>query len=201
MMREIPRQILYGVLAVTLILFVYGREQRHAGRDTERERVLMSQIATTTAHADSLGIRYTGAVQRGDSLTRLAKALAARRQQSKMALNTVVARADTVATQADHGDQIPYAEFTALLSTVKADRLVSDSLIASLESSVVGLQTAIIVADSLLAARETVIRLQRASLAVLERQAHPPLVSRLLTTGKWVTVGAVGALVWMARPR
>jgi len=201
MMRELPKQIVEWSLVVALVLFLYGREQRHAGRDTERERVLVLQIAATTAHADSLAIRYTSAVQRGDSLGRLTKTLTARRQRSVAALNTVVARADTVATRADHGDQIPYAEFTALLSAVKVDRLASDSLIASLESSVVGLRTAITVADSLLTAQDAVIRVQEESLALLERQAHPPLVSRLLAAGKWVAVGAVGALVWMALPR
>ena len=46
MMREIPKQIFWWVLALVVALFLYGREQRHAGRDMEREQVLRSQSAT-----------------------------------------------------------------------------------------------------------------------------------------------------------
>jgi len=88
----------------------------------------------------------------------------------------------------------------ALVAAVQGERLASDALVASLESSVTGLQAAIVVADSLLLAKDAVIAGQVAALSILERQAHPPILSRLLAAGQWVVVGAVAALAWVAVP-
>ena len=197
MMREIPKQIAYGVLAVALVLFVYGREQRHAGRDTERERVARAQITAAWGRADSLAVRYALATRRGDSLSRLVVATAARRAQAVAVTDGTVARVDTILRALPDTLRPVLA---ALLSAVTLERLASDALVASLESSVVGLRSAIAVADSLLVAKDAVIAGQAAALSSLQRQAHPPILSRLLVAGRWVVVGAVAALAWVAVP-
>lgn len=65
MMRELPKQIIEWSLVVALVLFLYGREQRHAGRDMEQSRSARAQIIAASDRADSLAARYALATRRG----------------------------------------------------------------------------------------------------------------------------------------
>ena len=197
MMRELPKQVIEWSLVVALVLFLYGREQRHAGRDLEQSRSARAQIIAASDRADSLAARYALATRRGDSLSRLVVAAATRRVQAVAATDGTFARVDTILLAVP--DTLRPA-LMALVAAVQVERLASDALVASLESSVTGLQAAIVVADSLLLAKDAVIAGQVAALSILERQAHPPILSRLLAAGQWVVVGAVAALAWVAVP-
>lgn len=197
MMREIPKQIFWWVLALAVALFLYGREQRHAGRDMEREQVLRSQIAITKAHADSVVVDFRHAVHRADSLARLVPVFTARRASAMVRTDSVVVRVDSIFT-AFPDTLRPVIQ--SLLSTVKAERMASDSAIQSLELTVSALQRTIGLADSALVARDAMIRTQAAALVALERRANPPILLRVLSAGRWVLVGAVAALAWVAVP-
>lgn len=197
MMRELPKQIIEWSLVVALVLFLYGREQRHAGRDIEQSRAARAQISAASGRADSLAVRYALAIRRGDSLSRLVVATAARRAQAVAVTDGTVARVDTILRALPDTLRPVLA---ALLSAVTLERLASDALVASLELSVAGLRSAIVVADSLMVAKDAVIAGQAAALSILQRQAHPPMLSRLLAAGQWVVVGAVAALAWVAVP-
>lgn len=122
---------------------------------------------------------------------------ATRRVQAVAATDGTFARVDTILLAVP--DTLRPA-LMALVAAVQVERLASDALVASLESSVAGLRAAIVVADSLLLAKDAVIAGQVAALSILERQAHPPILSRLLAAGQWVVVGAVAALAWVAVP-
>jgi len=195
MMREIPKQIFWWVLALVVALFLYGREQRHAGRDMEREQVLRSQIATTTAHADSVVSQYGRERHRADSLARLIPTLVARRGRAVAATDLGVAQMVAVVPALPDSLQPVVA---SLLAAVKAERLAADSVILSLERTVSALQAAVVSADSALLAKDVVMRSQAAMIVVLQREAHPPLIDRLLSAGRWAVLGAASALVWVA---
>lgn len=194
-MREIPKQIFWWVLALAVALFLYGREQRHAGRDMEREQVLRSQIATTTAHADSVVSQYGRERHRADSLARLIPTFVARRGRAVAATDSVVARVDSILPTIPDTLRPVVA---GLLLSIRTERLASDSLVASLESTVASLQRAVVSADSALLAKDVVMRSQAAMIVVLQRQAHPPLLERLFSAGRWAVLGAASALVWVA---
>ena len=197
MMREIPKQIFWWVLALAVALFLYGREQRHAGRDMEREQVLRSQIAITKAHADSVVVDFHHAVQRADSLARLVPVFTGRRARAVVRTDSAVASVSPLLPMLPDTLQLV---LVSLLASVKVERLASDSVILSLQGTVSALQRAVVSADSALLAKDAVIRNQALAMGVLERLAHPPLVERVLSAGRWVLVGAVVTLIWVAAP-
>ena len=197
MMREIPKQIFWWVLALAVALFLYGREQRHAGRDMEREQVLRAQITTTKAHADSVVVDFHHAVQRADSLARLVPVFTGRRARAVVRTDSAVASVSPLLPMLPDTLQLV---LVSLLASVKVERLASDSVILSLQGTVSALQRAVVSADSALLAKDAVIRNQALAMGVLERLAHPPLVERVLSAGRWVLVGAVVTLIWVAAP-
>ncbi len=173
--------------------------QRAQGRADERERALRAVVTTTLRRADTARTAYRLALRRAEDSERRVRALRASRGRAVASTDSALARVDSVLPMSLLPDSLA-ATVRTLMATVRAERLVSDSVILSLEQTVALKDSALTAADSVISAQASVIASQVELVRVLDRKAHPSLVSRTLSFARHAAIGAaVMAVVMVTR--
>ena len=173
--------------AALLLLLDYGLSQRRLGEMVEQERALRVRLTGASRRADSLEAGYRRAVARADTSESRARAAVARRDRVVVATDSAIARADLVLPSLPDTARSVFAD---LLSSVRAERLASDSAIAGLSATLALKDAAIVASDSAIAQLHRQIAVQDSVMRILDRQAHPGFLRRVRSFAGHAAVGA-----------
>lgn len=176
------------LLAACLVLgYCYGAERADGAKREARITALRHRADSLDAISASRQAEYARTRSRADSLAASARVRVVYRDRAVASTDSALARVDSLLpTLPDTTARL----VSTLLSTIRAERLLSSSAIASLSTALEAKDAALAASDSLIASLRSQIAASSELISEYRKLAHPSLLVR---TGRFLRHAAIGA--------